>query len=231
MLDQNLLNSVKSLLLQGSSQEQIFQNLLGQGKTVKEISDCFEAVKAEAGKGETQSRTISAVVIIGAILVGAGIFSFIASNWQYFEKPLKLGIIIISMLLSYAGGWYLKEVKDSKRTGMALILLGVIIYGSGIFLVAQMYNIRANWPDGFILWMFGVVLISFALDLSGFLYFGWVLGLIALIGNPFTILGSLFGYNPLLLTSTAILILTTIVCFFVARNFRKKIDLTKQDIY
>jgi len=231
MLDQTLVESVKLSLSQGATSEQLYQNLISQGHTVSEIQEALEIAKSPAEKAETQKKAVSVVVIIGAVLIGAGIFSFIASNWDYLGKASKIAIILISMLLSYGAGWYLREVKNLRKTGAALILLGTIIYGGGIFLVAQMFNIRANWPDGFILWMLGCMVVAYAIELPAFLYFSAVLGVIAIFGHPFLIFDSFSGYNPLLLTSTFLLVLTTVLCFFVARDFRKKIVRKEGDIY
>ena len=193
MLDQKLIRWAEEALKHGESQEQIYQHLLAEGFTVDQVQKIVLAGKSETLKGETQKRTVSVVVVIGAILIGLGIFSFIASNWDHYQKGLKIFIILSSMLLSYAVGWYAREVKHLPKSGAALYLLGSIIYGAGIFLVAQMYNIRANWPDGFILWMLGVIVVSFATELTAFLYFAAVLGIISLFGNPFTIFESFPG--------------------------------------
>ena len=231
MFDQNLINLAKASLERGETKEQVYQQLLGQGHSVQDIADALEMARGGGERAETQKRTVSIVVVIGAILVGAGIFSFIASNWDKMDKPVKLFIIVASMLVSYGAGWYLREKKDLPKTGMALILLGSIIYGAGIFLVAQMFNIRAKWPDGFILWMLGIMVLSFAVDNSAFLFFAAVLGIIAVFGHPFDIFDSFTGYNPLLLTSTTLLVLTSIICFATARYFRKKAPAGPEDIY
>jgi uncharacterized membrane protein len=125
------------------------------------------------------------------------------------------------MVSSYLLGWYFKEKSKLTKTGEALILLGAIIYGAGIFLVAQMFNIRANWPDGFILWMFGVIAMAFAVKLYPLFYLAILLGVIALAGHPYVIFSSL-GINSFLLTSTLLLAFATIVTFATGWILRSK---------
>ena len=164
MADPKLSEYVKTSLAQGKPKEEIYKELLGQGWTIEVIQESFNSMGVEQEKEDTSKKTIRIIVTIGAVLVGAGIFSFIAANWLEMTKPIKIGIILISMIVSYGAGWYLKEKSELQKTGDALILLGSIIYGAGIFLVAQMFNIRANWPDGFILWMIGTIAMAFAVE-------------------------------------------------------------------
>ena len=128
--------------------------------------------------------------------MGVGIFLFIAANWQEMLKPVKIGVILVSMLVSYGLGWYLKERLNLGKTGSALFLLGSIIYGAGIFLVAQMFRLRVNWPDGFILWMFGTIAIAFALESFSHFYLAILLGFVALVGYPIEI------FTRILVTAT-----------------------------
>lgn len=235
MADQQIRIYVQSALAQGKPKEEIYKELLGQGWTIDAIQDAFVAQPstesvAIAKQEDSSKRTISIIVTIGAILIGAGIFSFIASNWQEMARPLKLVIILVSMLIAYGAGWYLKEKRNLVKTGEALILLGAIIYGSGIFLVAQMFHVRANWPDGFILWMIGVVVMAFAAESYPLLYLALPLGAVALVGHPFGMFGG-FGYNSFLFTSTLLLIVATLVTFTTGWVIRKKISPEYKDYY
>ena len=159
MADQKLVDYIKTSLAQGGTKEELYKELLGQGWTIDGIQESFGAVEKGVSQEDSQKRTIRIIVMIGAVLIGAGIFSFIAANWQEMGKVMKVAIIMISMLASYSLGWYLKEKLNYDKTGEALYMLGAIIYGAGLFLVAQMFHTRTNWPDGFILWMFGALAI------------------------------------------------------------------------
>ena len=130
------------------SKEDIYKDLIAEGQTINSINEGFSLLVTEYKKEDSKKRITTIMAVIGAILVGAGIFSFVAANWQEIGKFYKILIILCSMLSSYYGGWILKERYHRVKTGEALILLGSIIYGAGIFLIGQMFNIRANWPVG-----------------------------------------------------------------------------------
>lgn len=220
-MDQKVVDYIKANLSQGKSKEEIYKELLGQGNTIEAIQASFNSITSEQDKEDTQKKTIRIVVTIAAIFVGAGIFSFIASNWQEMTRPSKIVVILTAMLTSYSLGWYFKEKLNLIKTGEALILLGAIIYGAGIFLVAQMFNIRANWPDGFILWMLGTIAMAYAIESFALFYLAIPLGIIAIIGHPFGIFTS-FTYDSFLLTSSLLLIVATVVAFVTGWVVRMK---------
>lgn len=230
MPDEKLLEFIKASLAHGQPREAIYKVLLEQGYTIEAIQEGFGSQTTKEEKEQSSQKTIHLIVTIGAILVGAGIFSFIAANWDYLSRSAKIGIILTAMLSCYGAGWYVKEKSKLAKTGSALILLGAIIYGAGIFLVAQMFNIRTNWPDGFILWMLGVMLLAWALESYPLFYLAMPLGAIAIFGDPFYILES-FGTNPFLFTSTLLLLLSTAATFLVGWHIRKKITTDLKDYY
>jgi uncharacterized membrane protein len=218
------------MLRQGRSKEEIYKKLLHQGWTIEAIQQGFNTFSPEKKDKDIQKKTIHIIVTIGAILIGVGIFSFIAANWLQITNPIKVSIIVIAMLLSYFAGWYLKEKRDFLKTGEALILLGAIIYGAGIFLVAQMFNVRANWPDGFILWMIGIIALAFAVESFPLFYLAIFLGIVAVINHPWIIFSG-FDSNLFLLTSSLLLLVATIVTFITGWLIHQKISPDIKDYY
>ena len=104
---------------------------------------------------------IRVVVTIGAILVGLGILSFIASNWDGISHLVKLLIIFGVFGGVNITGYILSE--NYPKTGRSLIYLGTLVYGAGIFLIGQMYNFGGEFPTAFLLWSLGVVPMAFQL--------------------------------------------------------------------
>ena len=228
MKNQKIVEYIQSSLTQGKSKEEIYKELLNQGWGVDAIQDAFNQIVTKEEKEDTQKRTIRIIVTIGAILVGVGIFSFIAANWQEMTKLAKVLIIVIAMIFSYTGGWFLREKWHYEKTGEALLLLGAIIYGAGIFLIAQMFHIRGNWPDGFILWMIGTIVMAFAVESFSLFYLAIPVGITAIIGHPFGIFGA---YNPFLLTSSFLLLIATIVTFTAGWLVKKRMPPELKEFY
>jgi uncharacterized membrane protein len=223
MVNSNLATQIQVSIAQGKSPEEIYLELLRQKHTVKEIQEGFEAAQALEHGPETQKRTVGLILAIGAVLVGAGIFSFIAANWQEMSRSAKVAVIIVSMLVVYGIGWLLRERLKFVRTGNALILLGSIIYGAGIFLIGQIFHIRSNWPDGFILWMLGVLPMAFAVKFRALFALALVVGLIGLGAHPFGIFDAM-EYNPFLLSSSFLLLAAAAASLCAGLFIRKRMS-------
>ena len=104
---------------------------------------------------------IRVVVTIGALLVGLGILSFIASNWAGITHLVKLLIIFGVYGGVNLAGYMLSE--NNPKTGRSFIYLGTLVYGAGIFLIGQMYNFGGEFPTAFLLWSLGVLPMAFLL--------------------------------------------------------------------
>lgn len=110
---------------------------------------------------KTQKAPISIVTvleIIGTLLIGLGVISIIAYNWPRIQNYLKLIIIIVTFLSAHLFGLLLLIYKPTlKKTGLSLIFLGNLLYGGGIWLVAQMYHLQYPFAFGFFIWALGVI--------------------------------------------------------------------------
>ncbi|WP_058485659.1 DUF2157 domain-containing protein [Defluviitalea phaphyphila] len=104
---------------------------------------------------------IQTILIVAAVLIGAGILSFIASNWAYMSKPSKFLTIIFFIGVCNFGGLKLENIYP--RVSRSLIYLGLIIYGAGIFLVGQMFHYSSDFGSAFLIWSVGVFPIALVL--------------------------------------------------------------------
>ncbi len=93
--------------------------------------------------------------ILGVLLLGAGVITFFAANWGIMPKVAKLTLLFGSMWLAYAGAGYALRYREAPQLGEALLLLGVILFGSNIMLIGQIYHIDAHYPNGVLLWALG----------------------------------------------------------------------------
>ena len=100
--------------------------------------------------------------ILGAALVGLGIISFFAANWDEIPRGIKLGSLVISILLAYGAGYFLWQRLGYTAIGVALVLLGCIIYGAGVHLIGQIYHIPVDHPSLTSFWFLGVLPLAYA---------------------------------------------------------------------
>jgi predicted Zn finger-like uncharacterized protein len=124
-----------------------------------------------AAKSPVPNRLITILSILGALLVGAGIFSFVAANWSAFSRSGKLIVIIGAMLASHGTGYALRYGRRRyPRVGGALILLGGIIFGAAIYFVAQLFHISVHYPNGPLLWGLAIMPLAYLVSLPSLLF-------------------------------------------------------------
>ena len=107
-----------------------------------------------AGAERRRSRAVQAIAVIGAIAAGLGVILFFAANWDAISRPTRVLVLLVALGGSYAAGWL--TLERHPLVGHALLLLGAIVFGAGIFLVGQMYNVQAHDPLAFALWSGGI---------------------------------------------------------------------------
>lgn len=113
-----------------------------------------------AGRG----RTTGVIITLGALLIGLSVILFIAHNWWQIPIWLKLSGILALVLAAHGLGYWLWQVRGTyPRSGHAMVLLGCVLYGAGIWLVAQIFHLESHWPNGFLLWALGSLPVAWVL--------------------------------------------------------------------
>lgn len=206
-MESNHIQYAKQALKDGKPKEEIYRDLLAHGLKIEEIEDCLVAATFnEDAKEEAQKKTIRVMATIGAILIGLGIFSFIAANWQEMTREGKMLTVIFSMVCVDALGWVLREKSRLEKSGEAMLFLGSIIFGGAIFLAAQMYNARVYWPDGFLWWALGSLFVAWVLEIASIRWLAIFAGFVGLVWYPFGLFTREL-YNPLFLTPWLLLLI------------------------
>jgi uncharacterized membrane protein len=187
MSDTGLTWWVEERAAEGWTPEQVYLRLLQDGWTVAAIRDATVAADRTQRGADLRSRVVKIVVGVGVALIAAGVFSFVAANWQVMPSWLRVSIIIAATIVFSVTGYWLRERRGMRFTGAALVLLGSIVFGAGIFLVAQIYNLSGNWPDGFVMWSIGAIAMGAATRLKVLYLLGFAVGAIAAVGYPISL--------------------------------------------
>lgn len=100
----------------------------------------------------------------GAIVIGLGVILLFAYNWDEIPKFGKLALVFAAVIGAHTAGIRLLA-KDGwqPKLGEALVALGTMFYGAGIWLVAQIYNIDEHYPNGFLFWALGALAMAWAI--------------------------------------------------------------------
>lgn len=115
---------------------------------------------------ETPSRNWGPLIfsVIGAIIFGLGVILLFAYNWDKIHKFAKLALIFAALTGAHGAGYFFRT-RGAGRVYLseAFFALGTMFFGSGIWLVAQIYNIDEHYPNAFILWGAGAMLLAWSL--------------------------------------------------------------------
>ncbi len=145
---------------------------------------------------ESRLNFVRVLLLIGSILIGLGVLSFVASNWQYMSNPLKFGLILLLFLGVNLVSFKLSE--SYPRISQNLLYLGALVYGAGIFLVGQMFHLGGHFTGAFLLWGIGVLPMAVIFKEKLLFLFVHFLFLVYLNGY-FSIMGTAFPYYIILI--------------------------------
>jgi uncharacterized membrane protein len=83
-------------------------------ETAKQLSTAYELDNLR----HESSRLLSAVILaIGGLLLGGGLISFVAANWEVIPTPIKLELLFSALLGLHAVGFWLWHSKNWGRLG------------------------------------------------------------------------------------------------------------------
>lgn len=101
---------------------------------------------------------------IGAVLVGLGVILFFAYNWQELPKAAKLALAIGALAAAHGSAMALaRRANASVGLVEGLHVLGTMLFGAGIWLVAQIYHIDEHYPNAFLVWSLGALALAWAM--------------------------------------------------------------------
>jgi uncharacterized membrane protein len=117
----------------------------------------YEIADRQVGEkpGQYNLNFIQVISIIGAILVGLGVLSFVASNWSAMSYMERFILLLVTLILSYIAAWWMEVRKPN--TSKALYYIGGFIYGAEIFYIGQMFHLGGEVGNALMAWAIGVL--------------------------------------------------------------------------
>lgn len=101
---------------------------------------------------------------LGAVIFGLGVILLFAYNWHAIPKFGKLAIVFGALAAAHGAGlWFHQRSTRFRGLGEGLTVLGTMLYGAGIWLVAQIYHIQEHYPNAFLFWALGALALAWAL--------------------------------------------------------------------
>ena len=116
------------------------------------------------GRQRRQSWLAYALVSLAMILFAAAVLLLVSYNWAAIHDAGKLAIIFAALAGIYALGFYFRYWLGRPLAADAIFLLGCLVYGAAIWLIAQIFHMSAHYPDGMFWWALGVLPLAFLID-------------------------------------------------------------------
>jgi uncharacterized membrane protein len=130
------------------------------------------------------------ILVLAVICIAVGLVIFYAANWRKMPPGLKMAQVLLLIFSCYGVSWYLLFVKKEIFAGRLILMLGMVTFGIGIMLVAQIYHISSHPTNGLLVWAIGTLLLSAVMDeewgyyMSLALFIIWDYWEVVEYGNP-----------------------------------------------
>lgn len=111
-----------------------------------------------------RSRAVFTLMAVAGLLVGLAVLLLIQYNWEAMPAGLKLTVVLAAVIGTHTCGFSVRYVRRARLASELVFFLGCLLYGAGIWLVAQIFHINAHYLDGMWWWALGVL--PFALCLQ-----------------------------------------------------------------
>ena len=145
----------------------------------------------------SRDRFILIVLGLGFILLGLGVITFVAANWQTWSRPIQVLLLLGLFMGTNCTGFYLWRSPDQRqsRLGQGLLLLGALSLGANLGLMSQMFHQTGAAYTLYLIWGLGVWAMAYALRLTSLGFMAIMLMAIAYCGGiwHFDSLGSTSG--------------------------------------
>jgi uncharacterized membrane protein len=135
---------------------------LDEGLIDTPLAETLRARYPTGGEDTPWARII--VSSVGAIVFGLGIILFFAYNWADMHKYVKLALVFAAVAAAHGAGFHLSGTANPKRFLVeSMHVLGTMLFGAGIWLVAQIYHIDEHYPNAFLVWGLGAMALAWAM--------------------------------------------------------------------
>ena len=115
------------------------------------------------------NRFVAILLGLGGILLGLGVITFVAANWQAWSREIKVTLLLSLFFGTNVTGFYLWRhplQQWQHRLGQGLLLLGALILGANLGLMSQMFHLSGPVYQLFLVWGLGVTAMAYGLRMT-----------------------------------------------------------------
>jgi len=115
------------------------------------------AIRGDLDQRSARFTAGPVLAVLGAILFGFAVMSFVAAHWTGMSKLARLALLLAALWACYGAAALLFQ-RQLNAFAQAAVLGGIAVYGASIMLIAQMYHMEGNPADAVLLWALGALL-------------------------------------------------------------------------
>jgi len=99
--------------------------------------------------------SVRVMVVLGSLLLVAGVLLFVAGSWDFMPPQGRIGLLLVGILVFHGGGALFEQRFPAMAIGLHAV--GTAIFGAGVFLSAQIFNLEVDWSFrwGLLFWALG----------------------------------------------------------------------------
>jgi uncharacterized membrane protein len=110
----------------------------------------IRAYESEHAKPRGHQWQVLLALMLGGILLGAGVLLFVAAHWDMVSPGMRLTMVLAMLVFFHGCGWLAQKKFAGLATAMHAV--GTIAAGAAIALVGQIFNMQEHWPAAILLW-------------------------------------------------------------------------------
>lgn len=187
----------------------LIQKWLDAGVITPEQSAHMHADLIEYTSKQSGDKFITSIMYIGGGALSLGALLFIASNWSYLSKSVKLVLALLLPILPLVYAYWQLVIKNSPNIlGRVANIFGLALVGGSLALIGQIYNLESDMVLFFWMWVILTAPFVFIFRTVENVAFGSILVGVALLFSLFKFLEVANTDTPsvlILLTSAALL--------------------------
>lgn len=179
-----------------------------------------------------QGRMGTVVACLGGALMLAGVLYLASSNWGRIPSVAQLAFVLALLGTLYGVAFFLMKGRGNRKAGIAMFLIGTVLFGGAIYVIGSAFGIRANWPDGLVLWMIGAVTLGMALESYPHYFLAAGLALASIGLEPLLISQRFFpGSNALVMLSCILMFVACAASLTAVVYIRSTMPQIQKDFY
>ena len=139
--------------LRGEVVDWVEEGLISSAQA-RRILDRYDVDPPEAlqePSGADRSRTVTAIALMGGLLVAAGIGLYVATAWDNIPRLLRAGILLVVPAVGFLGALRL-VARHRPRVGHGIWFASAAFVGATVFLLSDLYTLDVESAWLFLVW-------------------------------------------------------------------------------